>query len=155
MEFIKTPASLAGVLFGGLHTTLSRQLVVVPLVADSDKPQQGKTSESPKQQLGRHVQVKSTANWTECLPADGRNRHAYACLQISDCRRDCSRAPFLPNNEGDSMARYLGCFLQGDVSVGSGYRTVREPSCRTGSFEYPVRWRVSGRIRKPGLQPGQ
>jgi len=26
------------------------------------------------------------------------------------------------------MAQYLSCFLQGDVSAGSGYRTVREPS---------------------------
>ncbi len=83
------------------------------------------------------LQVKATANWTEYLLADGRNWHAYTCLQIQSAGEIVREPCFYRTMRGIqwlsiSVASCREMFRQG-VDIGQS----GNPPCRTGSFEYP------------------
>ena len=100
------------------------ELKAYPL-GDPNKPQQGKTSESPKQQLDRYVSGEINRelsripsddreynhdNWYGIL-TDGRNWHVYAYPHTYQSVGESVIEPKHFLNEGESLAKYLDSLL--------------------------------------------
>jgi len=100
------------------------ELKAYPL-GDPEKPRQGRTSESPRQQLDRYVAGEinrelgripaddrefNRDNWYGIL-TDGRSWHAYAYPHRHQSVGEIVGEPQLFLNEGESLARYLQSLL--------------------------------------------
>ena len=100
------------------------ELKAYPL-GDPDKPQQGQTSESPRQQLDRYVAGEINRELGRIPPddresihdswygilTDGRHWHAYAYPHTWQSVGELVREPRIFLHEGEALARYLQSLL--------------------------------------------